>query len=173
MAIIHLEKEGKGESTEKKLSRLAGPFYGPRAVMRRLDINLEILSGLAQCGQVIAVPTSDSGLVYPTRQFLVEGEDKLAVNPAVRAAYTHIMEHEGELVDVFEADSAFGFLWTLAVALLEKDEAGATLLDALGQNLGTPEHESWERLVDLDGITSKVRKVEELFRKAIDTGSQD
>ncbi len=173
MAIIHLEKENAGESTAKKLSRLAGPFYGPKAVMRRLDIDLETLSGLAQSGQVIAVPTSDGGLVYPTRQFLVEGEDKLTVNPAVRAAYTHIMEHEGELSDVFEADSAFGFLWTLAAALLETNEDGETLLGVLQQNLDNPEHESWERLVDLNGITSKVRKVEELFRKATDSGSQN
>jgi hypothetical protein len=47
----------------------------------------------------------------------------------------------------------------MAGALFRQDENGEMLLATLQQNLDNPEHESWKKLRDLDGVVSGVKKV--------------
>lgn len=144
-------------------NRAIGSFHSPQGVMRRLNVDQQTLGEMARSGQILALPTAEGRMVYPTRQFLVGEDGKFTVNPAVNAAFGHLMEHPDEARELlFEVEeNAFGVLWTIAGALLQPDAKGEILLETLQQHLENPEHESWQRLRDLNGIVSKIRALAE------------
>lgn len=160
MPIIHQEQEGEGMTDGQKLNRALGPFYSPDAVMRKLNVDPDELGQMARSGQIIALPTKEGKIVYPTRQFLGRKEGTFAVNPAVPASFNYLMEHDEGLSDVVcFIDTPYGLLERTAGALFKQDVNGEMLLTTLQQNLDNPEHESWKQLRDLDGVVSGVKKV--------------
>ena len=160
MPIIHREQEGEGGTDGQKLNRALGPFYSPDAVIRKLSIEPDKLGEMARAGQIIALPTKEGNIVYPTRQFLGRTEGTFVVNPAVPAAFSYLIEHDEEMSDVIcFLDTPYGYLWTMAGALFRQDENGEMLLTTLQQNLDNPEHESWRQLLDLSSVVTGVRKV--------------
>lgn len=151
-------REYDGGPERSRLNRAIGPFYSPESVLRRLNIDQQTLEGMVQTGQILALPTVEGKLVYPTRQFFVNEDGKVIVNPAIEAAMRFFMEHEDDFTELlFKTDSPYGLLWTIAGALLQPDEQGETLLHTLQQHLDNPQHESWKRLHGLNGVVSKIR----------------
>lgn len=160
MPIVHREQEGEGGTDGQKLNQALGPFYSPDTVARKLSVEPEKLGKMACAGQIIALPTKEGNIVYPTRQFLCRTEGTFAVNPAVPAAFNYLIEHDEEMSDVIcFLDSPYSYLWIMARALFRQDENGEMLLTTLQQNLNNPEHESWKQLLDLSGVVTGVRKV--------------
>ncbi len=151
-------REQEGGSDGSKFNRAVGPFYSPQGVLRRLGIDQQTLGEMVQTGQILALPTAEGQFVYPTRQFFSNEDGRIMVNPAVEPAMRSLMEHEDDSMDLlFQVDSPIGLLWTVAGALLQLDEKGETLIHTLQQHLDDPQHESWQRLHDLNGVISKIK----------------
>ena len=153
-------REQEGGSDGSRFNRAVGPFYSPGGVLKRLSIDQKTLGEMAQTGQILALPTAEGQLVYPIRQFFSNEDGRVMVNPAVVPAMRYLMKHEDDSIDLlFQVDSPYGLLWTIAGALLQPDDRGETLLHTLQQHLDNPEHESWQRLHDLNGVISGIKKV--------------
>mgnify|MGYP001572513085 CR=1 FL=1 len=160
MPIIHSERESEGMTDGQRLNRSLGPFYSPDAVIRKLSVDPDKLGEMARTGQIIALKTEEGNIVYPKKQFLRPTKGTFDLSPAVAAAFSYLMEHDEELSDVVcFLYTPYGLLETMAGALFRQDENGEMLLTTLQQNLDNPEHESWKKLLDLDGVVSGVRKV--------------
>lgn len=160
MPTLH-EQEGRFDGA--KWNRAVGPFYSSRGLARRLKVDHSRLDEMARTGQILALHTAEGDLVYPTRQFFANEDGTFMVNPAIAPALQFLMEHEEDFVDVRHLTTDDGIRlideWTIARTLLQPDKERRILLSDLQQNLDNPEHESWQKLLDLNGIVSGIRRV--------------
>ncbi len=150
------EQEGSGRPN---FNQAIGPFYLPESVMRRLNIDTDTLGEMARKGRLIALPTAEGQMVYPVKQFSTNEDGRVTVNPAVEVAFNFLLESDVVDLALIVDDNEFGLLWTIAGVLLQPDERGEILLHSLRNNLDNPQHESWQKLNDLNGIISKIRSV--------------
>lgn len=162
MAIL---KEHSSEDEKHNLDSAIGPFYTVEKVSGELNIDIETIGEMVSSGHMLALPTADGLMVFPSRQFITNTNEETIVNPAVKSAMHFLMEHEEETIDLLlQVDGLEEMIWTIAGVLLQPDEHNTTLLNTLQQHIENPKHESWKKLLDLNGIASDILTARERQR---------
>lgn len=153
-----------GHNEHEGWNRAIGPFYKFEGAARKLGVDSKTLAAMTIRGELIALRTREGDVVYPARQFFLNEDAVCMVRPAVSAALRFLMEHEKDFADIrviTDKNGPHSLLneWTIAGVLFQPNEKAETLIDDLERNLSNPEHESWARLIDLNGIATHLRNL--------------
>ena len=76
-----------------ELARLIGPCWTERRTLDALSISFWTLERLQASGTILALPTNDGGLVYPTAQFRRHG-GKFEVQPGLELFFAALRAYD-------------------------------------------------------------------------------